>query len=83
MRHFKKYLQIYISRKTSQLSIIKLCPKITHFVAKFYNLNDSFKKTFLEHIFSIKNHLIYNKKYKVITILGLELKFLTKEYRIG
>lgn len=39
-------------------------------------------KKFYEHIFSIKNFLKYNKKYKVITILGLEIWILSKKYEI-
>lgn len=38
-------------------------------------------KSFCEQIFSVKNSLKFNKKYKVITILGFELKLLVKEYK--
>ena len=38
---------------------------------------------FSEKIFSVKNRREFNKKYKLITILGIEIRFLTKEYKIG
>ena len=32
----------------------------------------------IENIFSIKNHYNNNKKYKIITILGIKIKFKTR-----
>lgn len=37
-------------------------------------LNDRFKLTFLQKLFSIKNLTKKNKKYKIITILGIRIK---------
>ncbi len=42
--------------------------------------NQKIGKKFSEQIFSIKNSLEFNKKFKIITILGLEIKVLRKIY---
>lgn len=38
-------------------------------------------KNLKEQIFSVKNSLEFDKKYKIITILGIEIRFLNKIYK--
>ena len=80
-------------REERFINTIKIQQRLLDMVTSDKNIQDSIidilyakqkiKKSFLEKIFSIKSFLKFNKKYKVITILGLELKFLTKEYKVG
>ena len=55
--------------------------KIQEKLAKTLYSNEKIDKNFMEQIFSVKNSIQYNKKYKVITILGLEIKVLCKVYK--
>ena len=54
--------------------------KLKETIIKKIFFRKKISKNFLEQIFSIKNSYIFNKQYKVITILGIEFKFLQKQY---
>lgn len=43
--------------------------------------NKKVGKKFHEQIFSVKNFIKFNKKYKIVTILGLEIKIFCKKLR--
>ena len=55
--------------------------KIQEKLAKTLYLNEKIDKNFMEQIFSVKNSIQYDKKYKVITILGIEFKVLYRVYK--
>ena len=78
-------------REERYLNTIKIQQKMLNFLTNDKKLQEQilkllykkqeFKKTPIEHIFSMKNHLIYNKMYKVITFMGFEFRFVVKEYK--
>lgn len=67
----KKLLERISGTKEGQKAVIDLIYK-----------NDNVNKKGFEHIFSVKNFFKYDKKYKVITILGFGIWILTKKYEV-
>ena len=57
--------------------------KLQRELVKVLYSQEKVEKNFREQIFSVKNSIEFNKKYKVITILGIEIKILYKVYKNG
>lgn len=68
-------------------SIIYECDVLSEYL-KFYKKNEEPQTVFIrknkliENIFSVRNIIISNKKYKQLTILGVKIKFSQKTHKI-
>jgi len=79
------------NKNKGELNTIKVQKRLLDFITKDKKLQtdiidliyrkNKIKKRFYEQIFSIKNFRKFDKKYKVITVLGVEIQILIKRYK--
>ena len=79
------------NKSKGELNTIKVQKRLLDFITKDKKLQtdiidliyrkNKIKKRFYEQIFSIKNFRKFDKKYKVITVLGVEIQILIKRYK--
>ena len=73
---FYNYLFESVNKCTQKISILEDKMNLLDSDFKIKRANQNVKYTFLQKIFSIKNS--YDKKHKIITILGIKIKFKRK-----